>query len=68
MDILKQIENIKNFNDLEKIIILNKDKKLNLIIIKKSLEKIYAQKMGESERSTILKLIFKIEEFTEIFK
>lgn len=64
MNILREIEQVKNFNDLESVIESNRNEKLNLIIIKNALLNLTNRKTNEVDYRRIIQLINQIDKLT----
>lgn len=64
MNILREIEQVKNFDDLESVIESNRNEKLNLIIIKNALLNLTNRKTNEVDYRRIIQLINQIDKLT----
>lgn len=64
MNILREIESVKNFDDLEGVIESNRTEKLNLIIIKNALLNLTNRKTNEIDYRRIIQLINQIDKLT----
>lgn len=64
MNILREIEQVKNFDDLESVIESNRNEKLNLIIIKNALLNLTNRKTNEVDYRRIIQLINRIDKLT----